>query len=59
MKHLPQLIVLFLIVLSLGVSMARHGRKKIGRHSLWWELLDFIMLVGLLYWGGFFHGVFS
>lgn len=52
--HMPQIIYLFLVVLTLGVELTRHGEPRTGNHSFFIALLSAFIAVGLLYWGGFF-----
>jgi len=56
-KMLPQIIVLVLIVLSLGINMAQHGTPKTGKNSFWVSLVSAAITLGLLWWGGFFNGL--
>jgi len=52
---LPQLIYLSLVLVALGTEIARHGEpKKPGKHNAVASLIASALLVGLLYWGGFF-----
>lgn len=50
----PQGIVLFLIVLGLGIDLAKHGKTEIEKHNFFFTLSVQIMFIALLYWGGFF-----
>ena len=52
--HAPQLIYLALVVLSLGISMAKHGTPKEGNHSIFVDVIAVSLGCLLLYWGGFF-----
>jgi len=52
---LPQFIYLGLTLVALGIEIARHGEpKKPGKHNAVAALISGSLLVGLLYWGGFF-----
>ena len=51
---IPQTLVLVLLALSLGVSLADHGKPREGRNSFWVSLAGKLVQVGLLVWGGFF-----
>jgi hypothetical protein len=51
---IPQLIFLALIVLNLGIVMAKNGQPRSGKHSFVANLIADGLLLGLLYWGGFF-----
>jgi succinate dehydrogenase/fumarate reductase cytochrome b subunit len=51
---IPQIIILSLYILSLGIHLAKHGTKRTGTYSFWGSLVTVIVLFALLYWGGFF-----
>jgi hypothetical protein len=52
---IPQLIFLFLLTLGLGISFAKHGEEKSSpNYNGWHSVINFIVTVGILYWGGFF-----
>jgi len=51
---IPQIILLGLIVMGLGLNLAKHGEPQKGKHSFWMSLVNSAVIVGLLYWGGFF-----
>ncbi len=55
---IPQFIVLGLMCLSLGIEMARHGKPKEGNHSFFIQLTSSAITFSILYWGGFFKGLF-
>lgn len=45
--------------MDLGMELAKHGEiKKEERHNFWKQLFSKVILLGLLYWGGFFNGLF-
>lgn len=52
--HWPQITMLVLLVLGLGISMEQHGRPKTGTHSFWSQLFAAAITFTLLYFGGFF-----
>lgn len=51
---IPQIIIVVMYILSLGVSLANHGEVKTSKTSFGSSLLGTIINLGLLYWGGFF-----
>ena len=51
---IPQIIMLFLGVLSIGASLAEHGREKTGKHNFFATTIGVLIQMALLYWGGFF-----
>lgn len=52
--HAPQMIYLALVLIGVGVSMAQHGKPKTGNHHLGASIIGYGIVMGLLYWGGFF-----
>ena len=42
-----------LLCLEIGVYFAKHGESR-GTYNAWVHLVDVAILVGLLWWGGFF-----
>jgi len=51
-----QIGVVVLLSLSVGISMAQHGKPKTGKESVWTSLIAAAIWIGLLNWGGFFNG---
>lgn len=51
---IPQLIYLALTMLGLGIAMAQHGEPKKGTVNAFHSIIATAILIGLLYWGGFF-----
>lgn len=49
---IPQLIYLGLMVMGLGIHLAKHGESD--TISFWWSLFGFTIQIILLAWGGFF-----
>jgi hypothetical protein len=52
--NIPQIIVIILFGLSIGIDLAKHGQRKVGSYNLWHTLIATAIWVGLLIWGGFF-----
>lgn len=53
-KMIPQRIMLSLIFISIGISIARHGEQKNEKHNAVITLLNATITIAILYWGGFF-----
>lgn len=53
--HAPQLIMICLLVLSFGLTWAKHGEPKEGRECAWVSLIGIALQLWLMWWGGFFH----
>ena len=34
----PQVVWAVLVLLGLGIELARHGQARTGKHSFWWQL---------------------
>ena len=51
---IPQLCVIALYMLSLGIHLAKHGESQTGRFNFWTALLTGAIMFGLLWWGDFF-----
>jgi hypothetical protein len=50
----PQIIVIVLFAMSVGIDLVRDGEPKTGSHSVWITIADAVLTLGLLKWGGFF-----
>lgn len=50
----PQIIILVLYVLTIGISLAEHGKEKKGKESFFTTAIGVSIQMALLYWGGFF-----
>ena len=50
----PQIIWIVLAGLSVGISLAMHGEKIDYKYSFYRKVSQVGVMVGLLYWGGFF-----
>ena len=51
---IPQIIIVALMVLNIGVSLARYGQAKRDTYDLADVLFAPAIMLGILYWGGFF-----
>ena len=54
--HAPQIIVIIWLCLGLGITLSKHGEPKEGKESFWRDASVTVILMSLLYWGGFFGG---
>ena len=52
MENLPQIIYLALVFLGLGTALANPAKQNI-----WATLFSTALVLGLLFWGGFFNGL--
>uniref|UniRef100_UPI003F8101A9 hypothetical protein n=1 Tax=Xanthomonas sp. 0924 TaxID=2835534 RepID=UPI003F8101A9 len=50
-----QLIYLALTMLGLGMGIAQHGEPKTGRHNAVSTIVATVLILALLWWGGFFR----
>lgn len=51
--HAPQIIILALMAIGLGVSIARHGMPRTNENVVV-SIISTAIMLALLYWGGFF-----
>ncbi len=51
---IPQILILALYMLSLGVELAKHGETKVMKYDFGGKMLATMIVIGLLIWGGFF-----
>ena len=51
---IPQLIILAIYMLDLGISLAKHGEPKKGKYSFWTTLIGSLIGLYILNCGGFF-----
>lgn len=52
--HWPQITLMVIYTVALGLSLALHGKKKEGTHNFGLALLTYVLIGLLLYKGGFF-----
>lgn len=50
----PQIIMVCLYTINIGISMAKHGEPQDGIYNAWTSIFSSIVVMGLLWWGGFF-----
>ena len=55
---MAQIRLISLYFISLGMAWEKHGQAKEGTHSWWTALIALVIQMGLLWWGGFFEGMF-
>lgn len=51
---IPQIIYVVLLAMSLGINWVNHDKQKTGFYNFGETLISVIIILGLLYWGGFF-----
>ncbi|MGL5330362.1 MAG: hypothetical protein ACRDD7_13920 [Peptostreptococcaceae bacterium] len=51
---LPQILIIVLYALSLGIHLTNHGKDRKDKYDFWTSMVSAGMVFGLLYWGGFF-----
>lgn len=52
----PQAVLLALIVLHVGINLALRGQPRTGTHSFGYAVTRSVLVVALLWCGGFFNG---
>ena len=51
---IPQIILLSLYGIVLLIRANTHGQLRTGKYNFWYTLIDVVLVIGLLIWGGFF-----
>lgn len=51
----PQITLIAILALGLGLALAKHGEPITGKHNFWGTLIGDAILVSILIWGGFFR----
>jgi LPXTG-motif cell wall-anchored protein len=51
---IPQILYLGLTLVGLGLIIEKHGKPKTGNENAWVSVITVILVLGLLFWGGFF-----
>lgn len=54
----PQVVFLAMTLVGLGIALQRHGQPRTGTESIWGSLIGQAIVLGLMYWGGFFDCFF-
>lgn len=54
MKLIASSIILVLLILSLGVSLAKHNEVELKKHNFWVQLFSVIIELALFYYAGLF-----
>lgn len=49
----PQIILIIIMAMGLGIEMMQHGEPETGKHNFWSALLGKGILITLLWLGGF------
>lgn len=50
----PQIIMIAMFAISLGISLAKHGEYRGDKYNFFTSLISVAIEAGILYWGGFF-----
>jgi hypothetical protein len=56
---IPQVVILVLVCVGLGMELVRDGNPRTDKHSFWITLLSDTIVLALLWWGGFFNPLFG
>ena len=51
---IPQIIIVILYALNVGITLTKHGEPKEGNYNVFSTLIGTAISVGILWWGGFF-----
>lgn len=50
----PQILIIVLFSINLGINIAKHGEEKEEKYNFWLALIDILIECFILYCGGFF-----
>lgn len=56
---IPQIIYIILLIINLILIGYNHDKPKTGKHNMFTDIIVLAILIGLLYWGGFFDPLFK
>lgn len=51
----PQICMIIVFALTLGIELALHGQPQTGVHNFWMSLLDVLAIALILHSGKFWH----
>lgn len=51
---IPQIIIIVIYAIGLGIAICEHGTPKTGVNNFWLTLWSAITELSLFWWGGFF-----
>jgi len=51
---IPQILMIAIYMLSLGINLAEHGKPRAGTYNFWSALIATAIAFAILIWGGFF-----
>ena len=50
----PQITLIVLYCISLGINLSEHGKPKQGKNNVFTSIVALIIQISILTWGGFF-----
>lgn len=51
---IPQMIIIIVCAIDVGINLAKHGEDKKGKYNFWVSLICVLIEIFILYLGGFF-----
>lgn len=51
---IPQILIIILFAINLGINIAKHGEDKEEKYNFWLALISTLIECFILYCGGFF-----
>lgn len=51
---IPQILILAIFCINFGYYIGTHGEYEDRPNNFWIRLLDGLLVLGILFWGGFF-----
>ena len=59
MKNLPQIITLLWMLIMIIGHAIKHGQPRKSKINVWWCIFFTAIDLSVLWWGGFFDGLFK
>jgi len=56
---IPQILIISLGMIGLGINISKHGESETGKHNVWTSITSLSMYWAILYYGGFFDVFFK
>lgn len=54
MKLIASSIILVLVILNIGISLAQHNQVEVKKHNFWVSLFSAVVQLALFYYAGLF-----
>ena len=51
----PQITIIVLYAMQIGIALVKHGEPRKEKYSVWTTMLGTLIGVAILWWGGFWN----